>query len=155
MKLTEILDRPMSIKIIQQTPKSYRGIIEIGERQIEFRFSAWPEPGKWNFTFVELDDEFRDGETFGATGRGNELQIFASAKKFLEDAIKLYSPKAVYFEADKSGKDSRASLYDRFVKRWQPEGYRHRKVFADDTQDYHAFVEKSFYDETYADEKGK
>jgi hypothetical protein len=159
--LTEILDKPAKLEVYRDTDRTYRAKADINDRHLDFRLDRWPDQGKWNFTFVEVDktgDEDSDlwdeeGETYDATGRGNEFVIFATAKAFIEDAIKVKSPNVIYFEADKMKGPNRAKLYNRFVQRWQPPGYKHRKVHTDKNTDYHAFVEKKFYAQTYKDKE--
>lgn len=154
MILSEILDTSTPLQSTKETDKVWTAQGKFGDREIEFKFAKWPEPniGRWNFTFTELGDEHEDGETFDATGKGNEFAIFATAKKFLEQAIAKYKPMVVYFEADKSTGDARASLYKRFTKRWVPNGYKHRIVHSEKGTDYHAYIENELYKKTYKDE---
>lgn len=162
MKLSEILDKAAPLTTVRDNERNLVASSIIGGRKIEFRFAGWPLPnvGKYNFTFVQVagddeedDDLYSDGETYDKTGRGGELAVFATAKKFLEDAIAKKKPLVIYFEADKSQGESRAKLYDRFVKRWQPVGYRYRKLHNDKDTDFHAFIENEFYKKTYKDEE--
>jgi hypothetical protein len=156
MKIFEILNTNTTLTVVKDTEKSYRAKAKFGEREIEFRMDKWPEHGKWNFTFVQLGDEEdddrynEDGETYDATGDGDQLAIFAAAKNFLEGALKKLKPVAVFFEADKIKGQSRAKLYNRFVQRWKLSGYTYRKVDADAFADYHAFVEDAYYKKHYA-----
>ena len=146
MKLNEILDKPIELKIIRDTDRAYQADAEINGRIIRFKFNKRPNENTWGFTFVELsdfDNPYGPYETYKATGNGGQIAVFATAKKFLEDAIKKHSPDAVYFEADKTRGASRSKLYNRFVTRWHPVGYTHEIVEPNDHVDYHAFVKDS------------
>lgn len=146
----EVLDKASELKVIKHTEKTFRCKAIINNRDIEFRLDKWPhditlEDEKrytpWNFTFVELNDDYRDGETYDKTGSGSEFEVFASAKKFLELGIDAVSPEVILFEADKTKGLSRTKLYKRFVQRWQPAGYRYRESnIKDDEVDYYSFV---------------
>lgn len=151
MKLNEILDKPTPLQTTRENEKVWAARATFGDREIEFKLGKWPAPNdnKWNFYFVELGEEHEDGETFNATGKGNELAVFATAKKFLEMSIQKYKPNVIYFEADKSKGGSRAQLYRKFAKRWAPPGYTHAIVHDDEHADYHAFIENAFYKKTY------
>jgi hypothetical protein len=157
MKIFEILNTNTTLTVVKDNGKSYRARAKFGGREIEFRMDRWPDDSKWNFTFVQLgdgeddedDDRYNeDGETYDATGDGDQLAIFAAAKKFLEDALKMLKPSVVFFEADKTKGPSRAKLYNRFIKRWKLNGYTYRKVDGDAFADYHAFIEDEYYKET-------
>lgn len=142
MRLNEILDRPSELRVVKDTDRSYQADATIAGRDVRFKFTRWPgeQKGNWTLTFVQLDELHPDGETYRATGDGGELAVFASAKKFLEDAMAKHDPDAVYFEADKTAGESRAKLYKRFISRWHPPGYEHELVADDGHTDYHRFV---------------
>lgn len=147
--IAEILDKPAQLKTVRDGDLWYRARAEIGGRELEFRLDRWPiDRDHWNFTFVELSDDYEDGETYDATGKGSELAVFATAKKFLENAIKTHHPKIIHFESEKSS-GSRDKLYKRFVERWHLPGYTYRKFAEDDDVTYHGFVEDEFYKKTY------
>lgn len=156
MILTELLNKATPLTVLKDSDKSYKAKATFGNREIEFRFSKWPPPNdnRWNFTFVELGDEDEDEDgTYKATGSGNELAVFATAKRFLEIAIAKYQPKVVYFEADKTQGSSRAKLYKRFTERWAPPGYKHRIMADEKDAIYHAYVEEKLHKQLYGDEE--
>ena len=151
MRLHEILDKPVKLNVVKHDPgKSYKARGTFGDREIEFKLNSWATDREhWNFTFVELGDDYTDGETFDATGKGSELAIFASAKAFLEDAIKVNNPGIIHFESEKAT-GSRDKLYKRFVARWKPAGYTYRE-FADHSDvRYHGFVRDDIYARAYS-----
>lgn len=151
----EILDKPTPFQITKNTEKAFWAKSTINGRIIAFKFGKWAGANKWAFSFVQLgddEDEFDEG-TFDATGSGKELEVFATAKAFLEAAIKEKKPDVVYFEASKTEGPSRAKLYKKFTSRWSPPGYKHRIVNADKDTDYHAYIQNDFYREIYGDKK--
>lgn len=156
MILSELLQRtkPVDLEVTRDAERSYRAKAKFGNREIEYQFGKWPPPNdnRWNFTFVELGD-YEDGETFAPTGNGNQLEIFATAKHFLETVIKKFQPKVIYFEADKKDGKGRVNLYKRFTDRWVPPGYKHRIVADADDAVYHAYVEEKLYKQLYQDKE--
>lgn len=152
--LLEIGNNPIELKVTRDTEKSYRAKAIFGDREIEFRFNkdigfndtkADKIKNKWFLTFVELGEHHKNGETLNATGKGNEIAIFSTVKRFLDDSIAKFNPNVIYFEADKTKNDSRASLYKRFGKR-PPPGYKFRTINSDNSSDINAYIKNEFYD---------
>lgn len=142
MTLSEILNSNKKLSISRDTERTHYAQATFGGRVIEFRLDKFPQDpkgGRWQFTFVELDNDSEHGETYKKTGNGNELPIFSTAKTFLSDFIEENKPIAVYFEADKQEGSSRVKLYRRFAKRWTPTGYQHEIVHDDAEMEYHMF----------------
>ena len=146
MKLLEVLDKPLDVKIFKNTDRSYYGQSIINDRKIVFALDRWPEVGKWNFTFYQLNadgNENYDEGLYNKTGSGKEFAVFATAKVFLEAAIKEKKPVMIHFDASTTEGSSRAKLYKRFTERWQPVGYVHRIVHVNQEAEYHAFILKT------------
>lgn len=151
MNIAEIVDKPAKFNITKNDENSYHASAEIGDRVIQLKLKRWrvkDNDTRWGFDFSQ-ESKDGDDESYELTGSGNEFQVFATAKAFLEDAIQKKKPDVVYFEADKTRGESRARLYNRFTQRWQPKGYKHRIIATFDDTDYHAFIEENYYKKVY------
>lgn len=155
MLLTELFNKAADIVLKTQNSGSIYAKVDIGGRELGFKLGKWPKDSSdpksnWTFTFVEYGDEDEDdefdlydeGETYNVTGSGNEFEVFATAKKFLELAIKKVKPDVIHFEADKTFGENRAKLYTRMIKRWSPPGYHH-EIHPTEESDYYKFIKNT------------
>lgn len=131
MKLNEILNKKVEFDVVEDTKSIYKTSATIAGRQIVFTAThndhAATE-GKWEVEFTEMFDDGSDG-THDLTGAGGELEVFAMVKGSIEALIKKHKPELISFTADKrNGKNNRASLYDRFLKRFMIRGYSYERL---------------------------
>lgn len=73
------------------------------------------QDGDISISFVGHDDSGK--VTFNATGKGNELTVFATVVQGMKDAVKRYNPYKISFVAS-DDVASRKRLYDRMVKKF-------------------------------------
>lgn len=114
-------------EILDSTPEmKYRRISDTDTYTLKLEnatvifYVLWVTPTSAEFYFKD------DTGSVELTGKGNELKVFSAAKQILTDVIK--KADLITFEADKSGGETRANLYRRFIERWKPPGFKFREI---------------------------
>jgi len=127
MKIAEILDKKVPFEVVKDNGSTYKSTAKIGDRLIGFEADHEDDEGTWEAVFYQTD---LDGNSmkFHATGEGNELEVFSMVKASLLDFVQKQKPVKLYFSAAKTEKDTtRASLYDRLIKRFKLPGYTYER----------------------------
>lgn len=132
MLLHEILNRKVEYKVTKDARNVFNATARVGERIIHFAMErdddAPPGTDSWEAVFWETNLA-GNGMKFNATGSGDELQVFAMVSDALKQFVTQRKPEKISFSADKKGDDAtRASLYDRLVKRFKAPGYEYERV---------------------------
>jgi len=118
MLITEILDSKIDYEVTEDTKYKFKCEATINDRVIELVATMRDKAkNSWEIVFAEKDDE-RERYSYGITGGGKELQVFAMVKRAILDLIKKHKPGLIMFDADKSRDTTRADLYERFLKRF-------------------------------------
>lgn len=141
MKIVEIFNTKVYLKILKQTNDWFETEASVGDRKIIF--TALNNDGEWELGFVEVDLDGRSSH--GLTGRGHEFVVFSAVKDSLIRFIAEYNPQEFYFTAEKddegNGRNVRADLYDRIIKRISLPNYQYeRKTGKASGRDFFYFV---------------
>lgn len=127
MILLEILTKKFTnLEVNEDSALSYDVDAKIGNRKINFTASRWAEnegPSLWEVEFSEeippvVPGVTRTHHTYEITKSGKEFEVFAFVKQCMEHVINKHKPKFIKFTADKAGSISRASIYERLLKKF-------------------------------------
>ena len=131
-QLDEILNSKVEYEVVKDGRDTFSTKAKVGERIIHFAIErdddGPPGADSWEAVFWETNLQ-GNGMKFNATGSGDELQVFAMVSDALKQFVAQRKPEKIFFSADKKGDDAtRASLYDRLVRRFKAPGYEYERV---------------------------
>lgn len=118
----------------------------IGDRQIDFRAALYDvvdSKSIWEIIFSEKSPEF--GLSYGKTGSGNEMQVFAFVFDCVKDLIADHHPDVIQFSADKADVN-RSKLYFRMCQRFKQFGYTLDNVDSNPHEDVFRLLRIASYD---------
>ena len=127
MKLLEILNKKFTDLSVNEDSEDWYSVdAKIGDRIINFDAQRIVErisgvEHSWEVDFSEASKPSANGvskHTYALTKSGNEFEVFAFIKQCMEEFIKKHNPKIIKFTADKEGSVSRASVYERLLKKF-------------------------------------
>jgi len=135
MLVNELLNTKAKIEVTEDTSTYQRYESTIKGKIIAFSASKEDPPGDedddwetvWDVDFGEFDPK-TGFMTFSKTNKGDQFEIFSMVKQCIEMLIKKKDPENIVFTADKTeAKENRADLYERFLKRFTPSGYKYKR----------------------------
>ena len=122
MKLFEILTKKFTdLEVNEDNEDQYNVTANVGNRNINFDAQRWTDE---EFSYWEVDfseEKMTDGKlrnTYALTKAGKEFDVFAFIKQCMEQFIQKHHPNMIKFTADKEGSESRASVYERLLKKF-------------------------------------
>lgn len=127
MMLSELFQKPTKYEVIKQSSTIFGTKAMIRDREIRF-YAVESERGdfdEWDVSFGEVKKGTKE-VTAELTGSGGELEVLGMVKDSIKEFIQRYHPKAIHFTASKSDR-SRASVYERMVKRLLPSDWKFEK----------------------------
>lgn len=123
MKLNELMNSKVDYEVVKAHGGVFHTQAKINGRIIDF--SAIEEmDGEWEIAFGEKNE---NGKTsYGLTGGGAAAEVLAMVKDSILEFVERYQPEKMYFTADKdNGKDSRARVYERMIRRFNIPSYKY------------------------------
>lgn len=125
MQLQELFNKTHEYKVTDEGDQSFEAQFESNGRIIEFQ--AREVPGRddvWDIAFAELRKHGRNfTSSHEVTGSGDELAVFGTVMKILEEFMQMYKPKIITFTSSKDDR-SRTALYKRLVDRFVKRGWK-------------------------------
>ena len=122
MKLQEIANTKVKSKLLRQSESAFGREAEIGGRMIRFTAirDEWADGPVWDIVFSEIEygEQGEVDRDYGKTGSGKEFEVAAFVIDSMKEFLTSYSPKQVYFTADKEDEhDNRSRLYQKMATR--------------------------------------
>lgn len=129
MKIAELLNSKVQYEVLLDTSDEFETQATIGNRVIKFEANRQNDD-EWDIEFQEYSEQ-HPGGTYGKTGAGGELEVFAMIKASIEQLIKTHGATDLHFTASKQFDDKRAVVYDKLVKRFLPKNWEFTKTDKD------------------------
>jgi hypothetical protein len=139
--LTELLDRTASLHYTLDWPEELEAVADINGRRVMFQAglnnAKDPAHSFWEVSFKE-----RGSWGHQLSGNRGELEVFASAKAFIQHIVDTRDSPTIVFRADNlAGEDytKRGELYQKMAVKFKPKNYT---LFIDKTLSAFHFVFK-------------
>lgn len=119
MKITDIIAESFNTDVKGRVVKAgnnfFSTVADIGDRTILFNAAVFGPTGanQWEIDFLEKTSK---GPTYGKSGSGSEMQVFAFVIDSLKELVSKYHPESVVFNSHKADQN-RSKLYARMMKR--------------------------------------
>lgn len=125
MLLNELFAKKVPYEVIKNSPSKFGTKANINGREIRF-YATEMEDGEFDEWTVQFGEVQGSKVTAKMTGSGGELDVLAMVKDSIAEFISTRHPKAIHFTASKTDR-SRASVYERMIKRLIPSGWKYER----------------------------
>lgn len=123
INLPESFDSNIPGTLVRATADTFTKQASIGGRKIVFRAQSYDTGAQseeaWSVEFIE---KMAGSSTFGKTGSGSEMQVFAFVIESVKELVSRYKPAEITFASHKED-GNRSSLYKRMISRISIPGY--------------------------------
>jgi hypothetical protein len=119
MLVTELFKKKIPYEVVKHSKTHFKAEGMINDRKIVF-YAAFADEEYWTIGFAE---EKNGQYTSAMTGSGASLDVLTMVKDAMHEFIEAYHPDMMAFSASKDDR-SRASVYERMIKRLLPPGYK-------------------------------
>lgn len=133
----EVFDSNVQGKLVRATNDLFTTRAEIAGRSITFnasRYEQGMEPDAATVWEIEFTERTPGNLTYGKSGSGAELQVFAFVIESLKELISRYQPELIEFSSHKAD-GNRTSLYRRIGSKIKIPGYKLVHVDSSGTSD--------------------